>query len=60
MIRITRGVAIVIKPKHVQIILLAEKEGWGIKILKILRLVRITDYGRSKLIVFELRVLSFD
>ncbi len=49
-----------IKPKHVQIILLAEKEGWGIKILKILRLVRITDYGRSKLTVFELRVLSFD
>jgi len=49
-----------IKPKHIQIILLAENEGWGIKVLKILRLVRITDYGRSKLTVFEIRVLSFD
>ena len=49
-----------IKPKHMQIILLAENEGWGLKILKILRLVRINDYGRSKLTIFEIKVLSFD
>jgi hypothetical protein len=46
------------KLKSVRIILLVRQEGWGIKALKKLGLVRVIDYGGSKLSVLDLRVPS--